>query len=106
MQQRGALIFIGLLFLNLIGCNKPAPAPLPTANFFVVNNDCVAPCSLFFYDASENAVQWEWHFGNGTSSSQEDDTILFPVSGTFETWLNVWNSDGVKDSIRKTIHLN
>ena len=106
MKINRVSIFIGLFILSLIGCDKPAPAPLPTANFFVVNNGCVAPCSLFFYDASENAVKWEWHFGNGSTSTLENDTILFALNGTYETWLNVWNSDGVKDSIHKTIHLN
>lgn len=82
------------------------PAPLPTANFYVTNNGCVAPCSLYFYDASENAVKWEWKFGNGLVSSTQNDTILFNEAGTYETWLFIWNLDAVKDSIHKTIHIN
>ena len=89
-----------------MGCNKPEPAPLHTANFYVENNGCIAPCNLIFYDNSENAVQWKWTFGNGISSVKKNDTVLFSSSGTYETWLYIWNADQVKDSLHKTIQVN
>ncbi|MDA7803256.1 PKD domain-containing protein [Crocinitomix sp.] len=89
-----------------MSCKKVPPAPLPDANFFVANNNCTAICSLYFYDESKNAVKWRWDFGNGTTSTKENDTINYITSGDFEVWLYVWNSDEIKDSVRKTVSIN
>jgi len=94
------------LVLSVVACKKEPPAPLPSADFYVSNNGCVAPCSLYFYDASENAIRWNWKFGNGVTSITKNDTILFSLAGNYETWLEIWNADEVKDSIRKIITIN
>lgn len=104
MQLKSLGILLGLTIV--IGCKKDPPAPLPTANFYVENNGCTSPCALYFYDDSQNAVKWNWNFGNGVTSSNQNDSITFGVSGTYETWLEIWNADDIKDSIRKTIHIN
>lgn len=104
MVKLGAVI-IALLF-TMMACNKPAPAPLPKANFFVENNNCISICSLYFYDQSENAVKWRWNFGNGEKSTNPDDTAIYTIPDTYEVWLHVWNEDDVKDSVRKTVFIN
>lgn len=94
------------IVLTVWACKKDPPAPLPVADFFVENNNCTAICSLYFFDQSENAEKWRWYFDNGLVSSKQDDTITYEYAGTFEVWLHVWNSDNVKDSVRKTVVIN
>ena len=102
-------IAIVTLFVFLVAahsCKKEAPAPLPTANFYVEGNGSVAPAYLFFYNQSINSATWKWDFGNGTTSILADDSCLFNSSGTYEVWLYSTNVDFVKDSVRKYVHLN
>ncbi len=96
----------GVFFLSLIACQKMPPAPLATADFFVDNNNCIAPCTVHFFDQSTNAFTWNWNFGNGLLSTSEDDSSNYDTPGNYEVWLNVFNADGVKDSVRKTITIN
>jgi len=101
-------VFLGCALLSCFftSCKKEAPAPLPVANFFVDNNGCTAPCKIYFHNKSINAVKWEWNFGNGLHSSHENDSITYASSGNYDVWLFAWNTDNVKDSVRKQIHIN
>ncbi len=105
-MKRGAIVGIIFMAIACMQCKKDTPLPLPEANFFAENNDCTAPCSLYFYDNSKAAVSWNWRFGNGVTSSIENPKTLYPASGEFEVWLFVKNGDGEKDSVRKTITIN
>jgi len=88
-----------------ISCKKEPPAPLPFADFLVNNNGCVAPCKLYFYDNSLNAVKWEWNFGNGFNSFSKNDSNQYNLQGFYDVFLKVWNSDDVADSVIKTIYV-
>ncbi|MGB1104145.1 MAG: PKD domain-containing protein [Crocinitomicaceae bacterium] len=90
----------------MISCNKTPPAPLPTANFYVENNGCSFPCYVYFYSNSINAESLKWRFGNGLTSNQSVDSSQYIEDGPYEVWLVAINSDGVKDSVRKTIWVN
>jgi PKD repeat protein len=50
-----------------------------------------------------NAVSWEWDFGNGTTSVNQDDSAIYAAAGVYQVKLGVWNEDGIKDSIVKTV---
>lgn len=93
-------------FVLLCACKKDPPAPPPIADFLVANNGCTAPCALYFYDHSENAVKWRWNFGNLASSDKQNDTITFGAGGTYEVSLKIWNADDEVDSVRKNVTLN
>ncbi len=86
-----------------VSCKKDPPAPLPTADFYVNNNGCLAPCSLYFFDQSANAATLNWTFGNGLTSTQAVDTVLYDTSGAYEVWLYVANADAKRDSVRKFV---
>ena len=92
-----------LAAMTVSSCKKEQPAPAAIANFFVGNNACVSPCWVYFYDQSANAVQWEWDFGNNFNSTTQNDSMLYNTTGFYDVELMVWNSDGVADSITKTI---
>ena len=95
---------LGILLL-FVQCKEPE-APKATANFFVENSGCVAPCYLYFYDQSTHAVAWKYEFGNGFNSNLSNDSMLYISPGTYTVKLSVWNSDNVIDSVKKEILIN
>ena len=92
-----------ILFIGFVSCKKEAPAPLPTADFYVANNGCSSPCYLYFYNQSLNAIKYQWDFDNLTGSTSENDSSLYFTTGLYNVKLSVWNADDVKDSVSKTI---
>ena len=96
---------IGLVIViaGLSSCKKEPPAPLPTADFFVNNNQCLSPCYLYFYDQSSNAVKWRWDFDNATYSNNSIDSSLYFSVGLYNVTLSIWNADDVKDSVTKAV---
>ncbi len=93
-----------LIIASLVtSCKKEAPAPLPTADFYVGNAECLSPCYLYFYNQSSNAVSYSWDFDNNTGSNSENDSSLFFNLGVYNIELIVSNADGIKDSVTKTV---
>ena len=95
--------WILLLLFGIISCKKESPAPLPSADFYVANNECLSPCYLYFYSQSLNAVKYKWDFDNLTGSASEDDSSLYFSTGLYKVNLSVWNADDVADSVSKTV---
>ncbi len=104
-KKIAAFFLSGILFSALtLSCKKePPPAPLPFADFFVSNNGCLAPCWIYFYDNSQNAVKWEWDFGNNFNSTTQNDSMLYQNQGFYDVTLRIENSDGVADSVSKEV---
>ncbi len=50
-------------------------------------NSCMSPVSIQFINRSENAVAYEWHFGNGDSSSAAQPLYTYTNSGTYQVML-------------------
>ncbi|HRG00767.1 MAG TPA: gliding motility-associated C-terminal domain-containing protein, partial [Bacteroidia bacterium] len=78
--------------------------PKPFANFNF-NNVCLNNTSSFsdFSLAGIGTVtNWEWSFGDNTTSTLQNPTHTFTTSGTFTTQLVVKNSFGCYDTIKKT----
>ena len=106
-NQNRTLSFFTILILcsTLASCKKEDPAPLATADFFVSNNGCVAPCYIYFYDQSSNATSWKWDFGNLFTSTTKDDSMTYNLAGSYDVTHWVWNVDGVVDSVVKTVQV-
>ena len=104
-MRNAIYIVMALICLAASSCKEP-PAPLPTANFFVEGSGCSSSCKVYFYDQSLNAVKWQWDFGNGIISNNQDDSTLYTSSGFYTVRLYVWNTDNVKDSVSKTVTVN
>ena len=95
---------VGILFLFFaLSCNQQTPAPLPIANFYVDNAQCTSPCYLHFYDQSYSAVSWHWDFGNGITSTYQNDSTQYGSPGFYNVTLSVWNADNVEDKITKQV---
>ncbi|MBD3639339.1 MAG: PKD domain-containing protein [Crocinitomicaceae bacterium] len=92
-----------VLLLILLSCKKDPPAPLPTANFYVDNAECTSGCWVYYYDQSYSAVAWEWDFGNGITSTNQNDSVFYNNPGNYNVSLSVWNADNVEDQIVKIV---
>jgi PKD repeat protein len=55
-----------------------------------------------FTDSSEDAVAWQWNFGNGFQSSQKNPRITFNEAGSFDVTLIAESHIGCKDTITQT----
>ncbi len=84
----------------------PPPPPLnrpPAASF----NFVTTGLSVAFFDTSTDPdgtiVSWLWDFGDGTTSTEQDPTHVFPGADTFHVSLMVTDDDGDTDGALRFI---
>lgn len=56
---------------------------LPVSEFFIESNDFLAPANLKFSNTSQHATRYEWDFGDGTTSTEENPEHNFEKIGTY-----------------------
>jgi len=79
-----------------------------TSNFSVpATSACSVPAIVSFTDASTNAIYYEWNFGDGATSNQQNPSHTYNTYGDFSVKLMSWHPDCGADSITKTqiIHI-
>lgn len=75
----------------------------PKASFTLSNADCKAPCDPGFTNTSVNAVSFDWDFGDGNSSTDENPSHIYDLSGDYDVTLTVTDGDGNTDDTTATI---
>ena len=76
--------------------------PRPVANFNATNTTrCQPPLTVAFQDQSSNAVSWQWNFGDGNTSNQQNPSHTYTAYGTYNVTLVVTNSSGCTDTLRR-----
>lgn len=97
------LIILATLFI--FACDEDDDtAPMPTASFsYEVDAENVS--LVKFINDSENGESYAWDFGDGSSSTEESPSHVFPAAGgTFDVSLKVTNSAGsVTESMEVTV---
>lgn len=79
---------------------QPAHAA-PVADFISDKVSGYAPLEVQFTDRSINdPIAWEWVFGDGTTSLEQNPTHTFLESRDFQVQLNVTNSQGTSSVIK------
>jgi PKD repeat protein len=74
----------------------------PIAEFAVDSRQGKAPFVVKFRDLSAGSpATWNWEFGDGTGSSEQNPTHVYPFEGSYDVRLTVSNQYG-SDSIYKT----
>ena len=74
----------------------------PIAEFTVDSRQGKAPFIVKFHDLSAgNPTTWLWEFGDGSTSSEQNPTHLYPFEGSYDVRLTVSNQFG-SDTIFKT----
>ncbi len=72
--------------------------PQPIADFSVSSIQItLSDASINFFDESVNAENWEWYFGDGSSSSDQNPIHTFGDTGTFQTILRSFTQYGCTD---------
>lgn len=70
-----------------------------SANFSFDNGTVSWSSALVnFQDLSTGATSWEWHFGDGQTSTDQNPSYTYQTADTFDVMLIVWNDDGCSDT--------
>jgi gliding motility-associated-like protein len=76
--------------------------PRPVADFSANNTfQCKPPLAVNFTDASVNAISWQWAFGDGTTSTQQNPSHTYTAFGNYDVRLIVTNALGCTDTMVK-----
>lgn len=72
---------------------EQTPTVLPVANFNSDVKSGYAPLSVQFIDLSKNATKWNWDFGDGKTSSEQNPKHNYSTEGTYTVNLTVSNTN-------------
>lgn len=100
---------ISLVLTDLNGCKDSTSMilgvhGLPTAAFTADDTLSCAPLPLAFRDLSSGPsriTEWEWDFGNGATSSEQNPVNIYTGNGDYDVSLLVTDEFGCKDSLLK-----
>jgi hypothetical protein len=93
------IIYISLVLpLILFSCEMS-----PRAYFSASPGDPVVGEEVWFTNESDNAVDYEWDFGDGYISNDINPIHKFTASGPFTVVLKAWSSGGLKDEASLTL---
>jgi photosystem II stability/assembly factor-like uncharacterized protein len=84
----------------------PPPPPLnqlPTAAFDNSVNGLTVSFTDLSSDLDGSIVSWQWNFGDGLLSSEQNPIHTYDTSNTYIVWLKVTDDDGDVDSTLKII---
>jgi PKD repeat protein len=76
----------------------------PIANFYAEPTSGLRPLTVAFYDNStsyDGIVAWEWDFGDGFTSNEQNPTHIYTQAGTYTVKLKVTEIDGDIDTCTK-----
>lgn len=73
---------------------EPVPIVLPVANFSGSVTQGYAPLSVQFIDLSQNAVSWNWEFGDGATSTEQNPKHSYSMPGNYTVDLTASNPNG------------
>jgi PKD repeat protein len=75
----------------------------PRAYFSASPGNPVVGEEVWFTNESDNAVSFEWDFGDGYISNDPDPVHSYTASGTYDVVLKVWSESGLTDEASLTI---
>ena len=72
--------------------------PAPDAMFDLVDNYQGTQGQVLLDNLSQNAVTYEWDFGNGEQSQENSPVVLYQENGTYLIELVAWNDNNCPDT--------
>jgi PGF-pre-PGF domain-containing protein len=88
-------------YLPLVSLSSMQNSVSPTANFAASVTNGTAPLTVKFLDLSRNAVLWNWEFGDGATSTEQNPLHNYPASGSYIVNLTVSNKNGMDSKIKE-----
>ena len=73
--------------------------PVPMSAFDIVNNYQGTQGQILLENLSEDAVRYEWDFGNGQGSELFSPVVLYEQDGTYIIQLISWNDNQCPDTV-------
>ncbi|MDG1798391.1 MAG: PKD domain-containing protein, partial [Flavobacteriales bacterium] len=101
-----------LIAFNINGCSDTANFsvnvdPKPTASFIFNRVDsCVLPANYLFINQSSINCNYEWNFGDSSSSTISNPTNMYQNNGQYLVTLRIENIFGCKDTMEQIINLD
>ncbi len=101
---------VSLIATNTLGSNTTEktdyitviPSNAPAADFTANTTQGKSPLAVVFTDSSINApVNWNWDFGDGETSVEQNPVHVYAVPGQYTVSLQVMNDDGSDMKIRE-----
>ena len=100
---------------NTFGCRKTLEQQslikvggLVNANFnYQYNNVCNTPATVTFINASQSSekLTYQWLFGDGTASTEENPVHVYATSGNFTVKFTAINENGCSDTYQNIISI-
>ncbi len=84
--------------------NSVTVSPLPVANFISPSN-CLAGATQFTDQStvsSGSITSWNWTFGDGQTSNQQNPNYLYASAGTYSVTLHITTNSGCQASLSHT----
>ncbi len=82
----------------------PVPTVIPpVANFNANPTSGYAPLAVQFTDMSQYATKWNWDFGDGSTSTEQNPTYIYSATGTYTVSLTAINENGTSPTKTTTI---
>jgi len=97
MKQKLLFYAAGILLIAFSACKKE-----PTASFTHNSENYEAGDTIYFSSTSSEADNYEWDFGDGSTSAIENPWHIFNDKGSYEVKLKVTN-DGGSDEASSTV---
>lgn len=85
--------------------NQVTVNALPIANFSF-NNPCEGNVTSFTDQSQTNINSWQWSFGDGQTSTNQNPSNLYAASGSFNTELVVQDNNGCTNTLSQTVAVN
>lgn len=97
------LNFLLLSVLFFVGCVtiNEGPKVKPVPNFSINNDNCHAACTISFQNTTiGEKVQYQWDFGDGGTSTEENPAHEYAQMGTYQVKLTAQNTGGAESVVK------
>jgi PKD repeat protein len=95
-------ITIVTAFILFNACSKNQEDP-PRASFTLSPDIARVGDTIYFQNTSDGAINFEWDFGDGNGSTQENPWHIYSENGTYSIHLTVTNTTGSDESTMRVL---
>lgn len=114
VYQNSGTYTVKLIATNGFGCstiqtrsNYITIHPKPSVNFTVNFTSSCNANDVFQFTATGSGVSsWQWNFGDGNTSTQQNPSHVYGSTGSYTVTLIATNNNGCKDTVIKPAYIN
>jgi len=103
--KTGAILTAVIGLFTISSCSKEEPINEASSCFSISNTNINVGQTVSFSNCSSYGTNYNWDFGDGTSSTLVDPKHVYTSDGTFTVTLTSKNSEGVGNSTSKQINV-